>query len=424
MKDKTKKPYFYFGYNPISDNLGYKAVLFDIVTRRFKGLIDFDLQDDEQLRRHSVPLQLLMNYVDLGQRVGRLEQLLQQLEVALDIVNSSLITNEKSTCLAYVAVVDKLSKYEEEVHYTREKYYEAMRSKNSRPIKKFKNMIDYYKELYKDNYSIVSSFPAFCHGIITKSGRTVEDYLAMETKQKVEILSSSIILKKHPISLLTKGCDRHIRNATSHENRHSFLDNNERVRLTDINPGTGKITYDRTFDIGAFENVLRDLMVTILSLQCTLAVFNINCVKNINQYSPKKTYDYDTIEKIAFTCAKDSFLDYQSMELKNKELVGFVVKKQDRRKVKSVVIEVGPFSKTVPIPKIPHAKQQLARFLQLVFYNTGKSFKKMQVSLIDLNDELIGELEVDTKYFGTKDINEFLKKAIKDTVPDSYKLEK
>ncbi len=424
MKKTSQKPYFYFGYNPISDSLGRKTILLNIITRKFKNLLNFNLQDDKQLSKHSVPLQLLMNYVDLAQRVGKLEQMFQQIEVALDIINCSLVTDEKTTCLAHFTVAEKLTRYEEEVHYSRENYYKVMRNGNSRPIQKFKTMFNYYNELYKDNYSIVSSFPAFCHGIITKDTKTIDDYLNLETKQKVEALSSELILKNYPISLLTKGCDRHIRNATSHENRRSFLDNNKKVRLIDINPKTKQVIYNKTFDIKSFENVLRDLMVTILSMKCALVIFNINNIKKINLYAPKKVYDYDLVEKIAFSCAKNSFLDYQSMEVKNKDFVNFIVKVQDRKKVNTVEIKVGPFSKTVSIPEIPHAKQQLARFLQLVFYSTGRSFKKMRVSLIDLNEKLVGELEIDTSNFGIKDVDEFLEKAIKNTVPDGYKLEK
>lgn len=420
----NSKPYYYFEYNDISDNLGYKSLVFNQLTKKLGHLIKINLNNQQDIRRSSIFLQMLMNSVDLASRWNKLQDYIERLEVALDIIDLALKEESKEVCEMYAEVANALTEYEEEIHYSKNYYNETMQGEDI-PIKKLKAMFDYYLDLYKENYSIVSSFPAFCLDLISNKvdpAKTKKDYLNIGSKEKVEKLSSPLILKKYPINSLVVGCERHIRNSLSHENRHTFIEDGERVRLIDINL-KGQTVFDKTFTVKEFEKVLVDLMITVLSMRSVVILFNVNENQTITKLTPIPSYTPKEIEKIAFVSAKDSCLDYQSMNFVNSDSIYFIVKEQGRVK-SDYIVQVGPFSSKVSILDLPPAPQQLARFLQIVYLATGKKFKKMGVTLLNLDSGEVGLLETDTDNFSHKDVHEFLKNVIRNTIPNDYQLEK
>lgn len=416
------KPYYYFEYNDLSDDIGYKSLVFNQLTKKLGHLIKIDLNNEQDINRSSIFLQMLINSVDLASRWNNLQSYTERLEVALDIIDLAFKKESKEVCEMYAEVASALTEYEEEIHYSKNYYNETMQGEDI-PIKKFKAMFDYYLDLYKENYSIVSSFPAFCLDLIGNKvdpTKTKKDYLNIESKEKVEKLSSPLILKKYPINSLIIGCERHIRNALSHENKHTFIEDGKKVRLIDINL-KGETIFDKIFTVKEFEKVLVDLMITVLSMRSAVILFNVNENQTITKLLPKPSYTPKEIEKIAFVSAKDSCLDYQSMNFVDNETIYFVVKEQGRRK-SNYIIQVGPFSSKVSIPALPPTPQQLARFLQMVYLTTGKKFKRMGVTLLNTNSKEVGLLETDTDNFSHKDVKKFLKNAIKNTIPNNYQL--
>lgn len=424
MKMKRRKPYYYFQYDDKSGNLGRNAIIYNVMARKMQYLLKPDLNKAEDIRKFTPILQILLNSVDLVLRWNKLNDYIRRVEVALDIINMSFSKNPQQTCEMYGKVAKILGDYEEEVHYSRKHYYETMQGEDI-PIKKFKAMFDYYLDLYKEYYCIVSSFPFYCLDIIggkVNPSLTQEDYLLKESKEKVERLSSPLILKRHPISYLTEGCNRHIRNALSHENRHTFIDDGNQVKLVDVN-SKRKIVYQKSFTVKEFEQALVDLVVTINALRSTIIIFNINEIQTITKILGFPKHTPKEIGKIAFLAAKDSMLDFESMQLTDENTVSFVVREQGRRKT-DYIVRVGPFSQKVEIPDIPPADHQLARFLQIVYIQTGRKFKTMAVTLLDFNDNEVGSIETEAKNFSSKNCEDFLRKVSKNTIPKGYKLER
>ncbi|MFA5750116.1 MAG: hypothetical protein WC895_02755 [Candidatus Shapirobacteria bacterium] len=417
------KPYFNNPYEDLKDSYGSKLFPFHDLLKDYSDLIKPNLNDDKILHRYSFPVQMLTDCLSHAHEYGSKIEVRKKVEVAMDLINSAFRKNPELVTKTFEIVSDSMSDYDEEVHDTEMNYHKT-RNKEHSYIQQFKAMFNLYKEIYSDYYSIISTLPTISKEIVFGTfdvNTNITDYLKKETKYKKEKLDTPIILNKQPINLLIDGSDQHIRNSLSHEHRHVFNDDKETVLLTDIN-GRGNETYRHVFNLDEFEKKLHSLYTTVLSMRMALIILNTNEVKNMQPYFSNTTLTPKKIEKVAYVCAKDSFLDFESMKLNSNENIEFVVKKQDR-KSGEYYVGVGPFVKKVEIPSIPIAEQQLSRFLQETHFFTGKIFKKMKVTLVDLNNNVIGYIETDSLNFLNKTADDFLKGVITNTIPSGYPLQ-
>ena len=244
-------------------------------------------------------------------------------EIAHNLITGAWLQNQAVMDDYMDKMGKELMHFQSNLHFSTIKTEDILSSTLS-TREKTQILLKYYHDLYEGYYKCIVSVVTLAKKVLNNKviPEDLVQYIHADTKIKINELKEDDNGEcVPPIPELEEGCNKHIRNAFSH-NRWKPKDN--LVELWDIDPRTGRKGWEETFTIADLDEITKKLRGTVDAITLADLIFSYSKFTDLSGYfsiAPGE-YEFPQIESILETRAFEQglLLNKCNEEIREKKL--------------------------------------------------------------------------------------------------------